>query len=90
MKPIPKDILLILDVSGSMSGVKIQQQRDAMDKILQDLNEEDRFNIMEFSSQSKLWQGSLVSVNSNTTHNAREFSKMMEAHGGNLDYLYTI
>lgn len=73
-----------------MSGVKIQQQRDAMDKILQDLNEEDRFNIMEFSSKSKLWQKSLVSVNSNTTHNAREFSKNMAANGGNLDYLYTI
>ncbi|CAC5406521.1 unnamed protein product [Mytilus coruscus] len=82
MKPIPKDILFILDVSGSMTGVKIRQQRDAMDKILQDLNEEDRFNIMEFSSQSKLWQESLVSVNSNTTHNAREFSQKMLASGG--------
>ncbi|CAG2250624.1 unnamed protein product [Mytilus edulis] len=82
MKPIPKDILFILDVSGSMSGVKIQQQRDAMDKILQDLNEEDRFNIMEFSSQSTLWQESLVSVNSNTTLNAREFSQRMAASGG--------
>lgn len=73
-----------------MSGVKIQQQRDAMDKILQDLNEEDRFNIMEFSSKSKLWQKSLVSVNSNTTHNAREFSQKMAASGGNLYYVYTI
>ncbi|XP_052059439.1 inter-alpha-trypsin inhibitor heavy chain H3-like [Mytilus californianus] len=82
MKPIPKDILFILDVSGSMSGVKILQQREAMDKILQDLNEEDRFNIMEFSSHSKLWQESLVSVNSNTTQNAREFSQKMNANGG--------
>lgn len=73
-----------------MSGVKIQQQRDAMDKILQDLNEEDRFNIMEFSSKSKLWQKSLVSVNSTTTHNAREFSQKMVASGGNLYYVYTI
>ncbi|XP_052059437.1 inter-alpha-trypsin inhibitor heavy chain H3-like [Mytilus californianus] len=82
MKPIPKDILFILDVSGSMLGVKIQQQRDAMDKILQDLNEDDRFNIMEFSSNSKLWQKSLVFVNSNTTQNAREFSQKMNANGG--------
>ncbi|CAG2250628.1 unnamed protein product [Mytilus edulis] len=39
MDPIPKDVLFILDVSSSMSGNKIQQQRDAMDSILQDLHE---------------------------------------------------
>ncbi|CAC5406716.1 unnamed protein product [Mytilus coruscus] len=82
MKPIPKDILFILDVSGSMAGVKIQQQSDAMEKILQDLNEDDRFNILEFSSHSKLWQGSLVSVNSNTIRNAREFIQERKEYGG--------
>jgi inter-alpha-trypsin inhibitor heavy chain H2 len=56
MDPIPKDVLFILDVSSSMSGTKIIQQRDAMDTILQNMHEGDRFNIMEFSTRAKLWR----------------------------------
>ncbi|CAG2257168.1 Inter alpha-trypsin inhibitor, heavy chain 4,Inter-alpha-trypsin inhibitor heavy chain H3,Inter-alpha-trypsin inhibitor heavy chain H4 [Mytilus edulis] len=39
MDPLPKDVLFILDVSGSMSGTKIAQQKSAMNSILKDLFE---------------------------------------------------
>ncbi|XP_063421441.1 inter-alpha-trypsin inhibitor heavy chain H3-like [Mytilus trossulus] len=80
IKPIPKDIVFILDVSGSMYGVKMQQQRDVLENILQDLNEGDRFTIIVFSAITTIWQKSLVSVNSNTIQKAREFSQKMEAY----------
>ena len=84
MKPIPKDILFVLDVSGSMWGTKIKQQRDAMDKILQDLNDEDRFNIMKFSSEAKYWKSVLVKVNTENVQEARKFAEKMQATGGNI------
>ncbi|XP_052059433.1 inter-alpha-trypsin inhibitor heavy chain H3-like isoform X5 [Mytilus californianus] len=81
MDPIPKDVLFILDVSSSMSGTKIQQQRDAMDSILQDLHEGDKFNIMEFSTRANLWQKTLLSANTENKQKARDYAKNMDANG---------
>lgn len=49
-RPIPKDVLLVLDRSGSMEGEKFMQAQEALRYILQHLNEEDRFNIITFST----------------------------------------
>jgi Ca-activated chloride channel family protein len=47
---IPKDLLLVLDRSGSMEGEKFQQVQQATRYILSHLNAEDRFNIISFST----------------------------------------
>lgn len=47
---IQKIFTLIIDRSGSMSGTKIQQARDAATYIVNNLNEGDFFNIVDFSS----------------------------------------
>jgi Ca-activated chloride channel family protein len=47
---IPKDVILVLDHSGSMDGEKFSQAQDALRYILQHLNPEDRFNIIAFST----------------------------------------
>jgi uncharacterized protein YegL len=47
---IPKDIVFVLDVSGSMGGRKIEQLRDAFGEIVMDLRDGDRFEIISFSS----------------------------------------
>lgn len=45
-----KDVLLVLDRSGSMEGEKFQQAQEALRFILNHLNPEDRFNIISFST----------------------------------------
>lgn len=50
LRPVPKDVLLILDKSGSMEGEKFRQAQDALSYILKHLNSEDRFNIISFST----------------------------------------
>ena len=55
LKSLPKHIVFVLDISGSMEGEKIQQMKDAMVTILDDLNEEDHFNIVTFSSEVENW-----------------------------------
>jgi Ca-activated chloride channel homolog len=47
---LPKDVLLVLDKSGSMEGEKFQQAQEALRFILKNLNPEDRFNIITFST----------------------------------------
>jgi Ca-activated chloride channel family protein len=47
---VSRDVLLVLDTSGSMQGVKIEQARKALDYVLQRLNPGDRFNVVSFST----------------------------------------
>lgn len=47
---ISKDIVLVLDHSGSMDGDKFRQAREATIYILNHLNDGDRFNIVTFSA----------------------------------------
>ena len=47
----PKDVILVLDKSGSMDwDGKFEQAQEALRFILQNLNEEDRFNVITFST----------------------------------------
>jgi Ca-activated chloride channel family protein len=55
----PRDVTVVLDVSGSMSGEKIEQAREAMRQLLGTLSGDDRFRLISFSSavqaQSTEW-----------------------------------
>jgi len=48
---IPKDIVFILDISGSMSGQKIEKAKLALLQVLQMLHEGDRFSIITFNNE---------------------------------------
>ncbi|NIV73037.1 VWA domain-containing protein, partial [Candidatus Saccharibacteria bacterium] len=56
---VPKDIIFVIDVSGSMGGEKIEQARDALRYCVNALNPEDKFEIISFSSSIQNFQGSL-------------------------------
>ena len=45
-----KNVVLVLDTSGSMAGEKIEQAKEAARYIVERLNEDDRFNIVSFHS----------------------------------------
>lgn len=47
---IPKDVLVVLDKSGSMDGEKFRQAQAALRYILENLNPDDRFNLVAFST----------------------------------------
>ncbi|MHC1784067.1 MAG: VIT domain-containing protein [Anaerolineaceae bacterium] len=48
---LAKDLILVLDRSGSMDGEKIRQAKSAVSYILRYLNANDRFQIITFSSE---------------------------------------
>ncbi|HQF43355.1 MAG TPA: VIT domain-containing protein, partial [Ignavibacteriaceae bacterium] len=47
-----KDITFILDVSGSMSGDKLEQAKKALTYCVNNLNSDDHFNIIRFSTEA--------------------------------------
>jgi len=47
---LPKRVIAVLDRSGSMAGEKIEQAREALIFILNNLNDSDLFDIVDFSS----------------------------------------
>ncbi len=47
---VAKDVIFVLDTSGSMSGEKMEQTRAALLFVLEHLNPEDRFAIVDFDS----------------------------------------
>ena len=81
---LPKDIVFVFDRSGSMSGEKIEQARNALQFILGQLNENDRFSIVSFNDRLSWLSPSLKPVNRQTLADARRFVDRLEA-GGSTD-----
>ncbi|XP_072027285.1 inter-alpha-trypsin inhibitor heavy chain H3-like [Amphiura filiformis] len=85
--PAMKHVVFVIDVSGSMSGTKIQQTRKAMRTILDQLREDDTFNIVTFSSDVTTWQSEkMVPVTPDTIKQATNFVSGLEAYGGTNFY----
>ena len=78
---LPKDIIFVLDVSGSMYGQKIRQLKVAMKTILSALKPTDRFNIITFNHEFQKWKEGLVEVDETSITNSQEFVKHMHAKG---------
>jgi Ca-activated chloride channel homolog len=60
VETLPKDMILVLDRSGSMDGEKFKQAQEALRYILNNLNPEDRFNIITFSTGTERYASGLV------------------------------
>ena len=56
---VARDILLVVDVSGSMQGDKIAQAKAGAQYVVDQLNPEDRFNVISFSTGVRLWEQEL-------------------------------
>lgn len=50
---IPKDVLFVVDVSGSISDADIEDVKDAISNCLGMFNKDDRFNVIAFSAATK-------------------------------------
>ncbi len=59
VETVSKDVLLVLDRSGSMEGEKFQQAQAALKYILKHLNPDDRFYLTTFSSSTDAYASAL-------------------------------
>jgi len=66
LPPIAKNIIFVIDKSGSMSGQRILQTKEAFQWIIKDLNEEDFFQIVTFDSDARTLYNEFQPVNAET------------------------
>lgn len=78
---LPKDIVFVIDRSGSMQGEKIAQAQNALRFILAQLNPDDRFSIVGFDDQLVLLSESLLDVDRAALADARGFVDRLSADG---------
>lgn len=78
---LPKDIIFVIDRSGSMSGEKIEQARNALHFILNQLNPNDRFSIIGFDDRLMVLSQTLQNVDRQSLANARQFVDTFAADG---------
>ncbi len=77
-----KDITFILDVSGSMSGEKLEQAKKALLYCINNLNEGDHFNIIRFSTEAYSLFKNLENVDKQKMSEAKSFINDLQAIGG--------
>lgn len=78
---IAKDVILVLDRSGSMGGEKIEQARSAGRFIVGNLNPEDRFNVITYSDTVEWFFDTLTDAKPERIKEAHDRLDRMEAAG---------
>jgi Ca-activated chloride channel family protein len=79
---VPRDLTLVVDVSGSMSGTKLEQAKAALQQALGTLGPRDRFRLIPFSSAVRPFRESLTPATEANVAAAREFIDGLGAEGG--------
>ena len=85
-KPIKKNVIFVVDRSGSMSGKKIEQAKESLKFVLNNLNDGDLFNIIAYDSSVESFQPELQRFNDDTRDEALGFIEGIYAGGStNID-----
>jgi Ca-activated chloride channel family protein len=78
---LPRDITFVVDVSGSMSGRKIAQARDAGKALLATLGPRDRFRLIDFDSDVRTFRDAFSDATPANVEAADRYLEGLEAHG---------
>jgi Ca-activated chloride channel homolog len=80
--PAPRDIAVVVDVSGSMSGEKMEQARQALHRLLGTLREADRFRLVAFSNRVEAQRPEWTTATRAAIADARGWVDRLSATGG--------
>lgn len=79
---LSKDVIFVVDKSGSMSGEKIAQVKKVFTKIISDLPPDDYFNVIFFDATMRTYSGTLMEANTKNKADAANFVNSLDANGG--------
>ncbi|XP_063073765.1 inter-alpha-trypsin inhibitor heavy chain H2 [Engraulis encrasicolus] len=82
LSPLSKNIVFVIDVSGSMWGLKMKQTVEAMQAILDDLTIDDYFSIIDFNHNVRCWSDELVPGSSIQIEDAKKYVQNIKPNGG--------
>ncbi|HMF12457.1 MAG TPA: VIT domain-containing protein, partial [Gemmataceae bacterium] len=79
---VSRDMVMILDTSGSMRGVKMDQAKKALKYCLDNLGPKDRFALMNFATTVNKYKDGLLENAPDQLEQARKWVDRLEATGG--------
>ncbi|MCI0458305.1 MAG: VWA domain-containing protein [Gemmataceae bacterium] len=79
---VPRDMVFVLDTSGSMRGKRMTQARNALKYCLNNLGDKDRFNIINFATTVNKYNETLMAASKDQVNHARKWVDELEATGG--------
>ncbi|MGJ8670922.1 MAG: marine proteobacterial sortase target protein [Oceanococcus sp.] len=77
-----REVIFVIDTSGSMGGESIRAARAGLLAGLDRLSPGDSFNLIEFDSSASALFNQAVPVNADNLHEARRWTKRLNANGG--------
>ncbi|MGB8959985.1 MAG: VIT and VWA domain-containing protein, partial [Candidatus Aminicenantales bacterium] len=81
-KVVDKNVVLVLDSSGSMSGAKIRQVKEAARFILNHLDRRDEFTLVDFDDGVTAFSEALIPATAENVGRALKFVDAIEDSGG--------
>src|SRR5947207_8212803 len=80
-RAVPRDVTFVIDVSGSMSGQKIEQARSAGKQLLRTLSSMDRFRLIDFSSDVRTFRDEFSIASRENIRAAERYLDDLDAQG---------
>ena len=78
----PKEMIFVIDCSGSQNGPPLEKCKETMRYILDHMNADDTFQIIAFSSQTRSFAEHPQKVSPEMKKRAQAFISTLEANGG--------
>lgn len=79
---LSKNIIFVVDKSGSMGGEKIAQVKNVFTGIISDLPPDDYFNIIFFDASTRAFSTTLMEANTKNKADAANFVNSLDANSG--------
>ncbi len=79
---VGRDILLIIDTSGSQQGQGMVQTKNVANTILNSLTERDSFSIVDFANTSQAFRADPVTATEQNKTLAKQYINSLQANGG--------
>ncbi|AFY36482.1 serine/threonine protein kinase [[Leptolyngbya] sp. PCC 7376] len=79
---VPKDVVFLMDTSGSQRGAAIRQSKELMRQFIQGLNPQDTFTIMDFSNTTKKLSRVPLDNTETNRQKALKYVNKISANGG--------
>ncbi|MEX0605794.1 MAG: marine proteobacterial sortase target protein [Marinobacter sp.] len=79
---LPRELVFVVDTSGSMAGESIRQARASLLRGLDTLAVDDRFNVIQFNSQTTSLYGEARPASTANLSQARRYVRGLKADGG--------
>jgi Ca-activated chloride channel homolog len=79
---VSRDMVFVLDTSGSMAGVKMEQAKRALKYCLDNLDRKDHFAVLNFATSVNQFRGHLVEASTDQVEQGKKWVDNLQATGG--------